>query len=198
MKLKLLVLLLSLSSFYPISSHAREVAGINIAETISFSDQSTKLKLNGAGIRTKFIFDIYVGSLYLEKKVLTEKAAYDLAGEKRVSMHFLYDEVNKEKLVNGWNGGFENNLSKSDVLKFKNQITQFNKLFITVKKGDVINLDFVPTTGTKVVINNKIMGLVEGDNFFTALLKIWLGEDPADDELKDAMLGIQTVDEEQD
>lgn len=196
MKTKFLILLLSLSSFFSYSLHAREVAGINIAETISFSDQSTKLILNGAGIRVKFIFDIYVGSLYLEKEVHTPKDAYSLPGEKRISMHFLYSEVSKEKLINGWNDGFNNNLSKSERQKLKNKIKLFNDLFITVKKDDLINLDFIPTTGTKVVINNKLMGLVESDEFFSALLRIWLGEDPADDELKDAMLGIQTNNEE--
>ena len=73
--------------------------------------------------------------------------------------------------------------------KFKAQIEQFNSFFVTVKKGDVINLNFIPTTGTKVIINNKNVGIVEGDMFFTALLKIWLGDEPADSGLKKAMLG---------
>ena len=187
--MKLLLLLLSISSLYPFLLQAKEVAGINIPDTISFSDQSTKLRLNGAGIRTKFIFDIYVGSLYLETKQESAKGVYEAQGEKRISMHFLYDEVSKEKLVNGWNDGFENNNSEEQLAKIKNQIDQFNSLFVTVKKGDIINLDFIPTTGTQVVINGKTMGLVEGDDFFTVLLKIWLGEEPADSDLKDAMLG---------
>ena len=104
-------------------------------------------------------------------------------------MHFLYSEVSKEKLVGGWNDGFENNHTKDELKKLKAQINQFNSLFINVKKGDIININFIPTTGTSVVINGKTVGLVEGDNFFTALLKIWLGDDPADSDLKNAMLG---------
>lgn len=187
--MKLLLLLLSISSLYPFLLQAKEIAGINIPDTISFSDQSTKLRLNGAGIRTKFIFDIYVGSLYLETKQESVKGVYEAQGEKRISMHFLYDEVSKEKLVNGWNDGFENNNSEEQLAKIKNQIDQFNSLFVTVKRGDIINLDFIPTTGTQVEINGKSMGLVEGDDFFTVLLKIWLGEEPADSDLKEAMLG---------
>ena len=186
MKFKLLVLLLSISSF---SLHAKEVSGVNIPESISFSDQSTKLVLNGVGMRTKFVFDIYIGSLYLEKKSTTSDAIYKLAGEKRISMHFLYNEIEKEKLVSGWSAGFENNLTDEELTKFKSQIDQFNSLFVTVKKGDVININFTPTTGTQVVKNNKALGLIEGDAFFVALLKIWLGEEPADSDLKEAMLG---------
>jgi len=193
MKAKFLFLLLSVAISYPFSLQAKDVAGVNISETISLSDQSTKLILNGAGIRTKFIFDIYVGSLYLGKKASSAKEIYTLHGEKRISMHFLYSEVSKEKLVNGWNNGFENNHTSEELVKLKDRITQFNNLFVTVKKGDVINLDFIPTTGTGITINGKSMGLIEGDDFFVAVLKIWLGEDPADDDLKEAMLGVTTT-----
>lgn len=179
------------SLFMSYTVTAKTVAGVDVAETISFSNQSTKLTLNGAGIRTKFIFDIYVGSLYLTKKVNTANDAYNLQGEKRVGMHFLYDEVSKEKLVNGWNDGFENNHSDTELKKLKTRIIQFNNLFVTVKKGDIINLNFIPTTGTQVVINGKAKGTIKGGDFFTAVLKIWLGESPADDDLKNAMLGIE-------
>jgi len=182
-------LLTLLCFLIPLHTHAITIADITIPETVSHSEQSTKLTLNGAGIRSKFLFDIYVGSLYLEKKLHSAKDIYAAPGEKRVSLHFLYSEVSKEKLVDGWNDGFEDNHSKDELKKLKTQIDQFNSLFITVKKGDVINLNFIPTTGTSVVINGKTMGLVEGDNFFIALLKIWLGDDPADSGLKKAMLG---------
>ncbi len=189
MKSKLLLILLTLSAFYSLSLQAKEIAGINIPDSTSISDQSTKLILNGAGIRTKFIFDIYIGSLYLEKKAHTAKEIYQLAGEKQISMHFLYKEVSKEKLTNGWTEGFENNLSEEQFKKIQPRLKQFNALFTTMKKGDVINMNLIPTTGTQVVINSKIMGVIEGDDFFTSLLKIWLGKEPADSDLKNAMLG---------
>lgn len=178
-----------ISLIFSFSLHATTIANITIPDVVSHSDQSTRLVLNGAGIRSKFFFDIYVGSLYLEKKAQTANEIYQLHGEKRISMHFLYDEVTKEKLVAGWNDGFKNNHTTDELTKLNARITQFNNLFITVKKGDIIKLNFIPTTGTSVVINNKTMGLVEGDDFFVALLKIWLGDKPADKELKKAMLG---------
>ena len=183
----LLVSLIGL--FLSFSIQAETIADIEISNTVSHSEQSTKLILNGAGIRTKFIFNIYVGSLYLEKKQSTANDIYKAKGEKRISMHFLYDEVSKEKLINGWNDGFENNHSSEELVKLKDRITQFNNNFVTVKKGDVVNLNFIPTTGTRIVINGKSMGLIKGDDFFTAVLKIWLGEEPADSDLKTAMLG---------
>lgn len=172
-----------------VSVHAITIKDVEIPDVVSHSDQSTKLYLNGAGIRSKFIFDIYIGSLYLEKKQKTPDEIYHLHGEKRVSMHFLYDEVSKDKLVSAWNDGFKNNHSDVEFKKLESRLKEFNKLFRTVKKGDVINLNFIPTTGTIVVINKETKGTIEGDDFFTALLKVWLGEKPADKDLKDAMLG---------
>lgn len=177
---------------FSVNASAITISGVDIPQTVSHSDQSTKLVLNGAGIRTKFFFDIYIGSLYLQKKASSPEAIYSAPGEKRISMHILYSEISKEKLINGWNDGFEDNHSKDELKKIKTRVDQFNLLFTKVKKGDVINLNFIPTTGTSVVINGKTMGLVEGDDFFVALLKIWLGNDPADSDLKQAMLGKKT------
>ena len=98
----------------PISIQAKTIAGVNIPNAVSHSEQSTKLILNGAGVRTKFVFDIYIGSLYLEKKQTSASAVYNSPGEKRISMHFLYDKIEKGKLVSGWNEGFESNNSKKN------------------------------------------------------------------------------------
>lgn len=187
MKRHFVILFTLLLSF---NLHAITISNVEIAKIVSHSDQSTKLILNGAGVRTKFFFDIYIGSLYLEKKANTTKDVVNLHGEKRISMHFLYKEIGKEKLISGWMEGFEKNLSATELKKFETQIKQFNALFTTVKKNDVINLNFIPTTGTSIVINNKNKGIIEGDDFFSAILKIWLGDAPADDDLKKALLGL--------
>jgi len=174
---------------FSFSLHAKTVANIEIPNSVSIDNAAKKLVLNGAGIRTKFIFDIYVGALYLEEKRDNAEAIYSLNGAKKVHMHFIYDEISKEKLVNAWNDGFNSNHSNDELAALKNQITQFNNLFTSVKKGDVIDINFSPGIGTSIIINGKTNGTVKGDEFFTAILKIWLGEHPADIDLKNAMLG---------
>jgi hypothetical protein len=183
------VLLFLTTLLLSFSLHAQTVAGIDIANNITLTGSAKKLVLNGAGIRTKFIFDIYIGALYLEQKQNTPAAIYQLDGEKRIHMHFLYDEISKEKLTNSWSEGFNKNHSESELAKLQSRIKQFNALFTTVKKGDVVNLDFQTNKGTTVIINDESKGIVKGADFFSALLKIWLGEHPADHDLKQAMLG---------
>ena len=166
-----------------------EVAGVKVPENISIDESGTQLVLNGAGIRKKFFIKIYVGSLYLPTKQNKVDAILAETGSKRITMHFLYKELSAEKLVNGWNEGFTGNNSAEVVKSLQDRINRFNKLFRTVKKGDVIRLDYLPEKGTQVLINDKLMGTVEGNDFNQAILKIWLGKKPADDGLKKAWLG---------
>ena len=170
--------------------YAQTVADINIPDTITLPGSSKQLVLNGAGIRTKFIFDIYIGALYLEQKQSSTETIYSQTGNKRVHMHFLYDEISMDKLTDSWSDGFKNNHNETELANLQQRIDNFNNLFTAVKKGDVINIDFQPGKGTTVSINDVNKGKVSGDDFFVALLKIWLGNSPADSELKQAMLGI--------
>lgn len=180
-------ILLTLSLFlcaYP--SFAIEVAGVKIAESIQVSD--AKLVLNGSGIRSKFFFDIYIGSLYCKTKANSFQEVINQGGPYRVSMHFLYDEISAEKLNSAWKEGFENNLSTDERKNLQPAISAFYLLFKTVHKGDVIDID-VSRNMTDVYLNGKKQGQVAHVDFHHALLQIWLGEEPADESLKEALLG---------
>ena len=104
-------------------------------------------------------------------------------------MHFLHDEVSQEKLVDAWNEGFKKNQSEKSMKTLGPRIEQFNKLFQTVHKGDVITLDYIPDDGTTVRINGTEKGKVPGADFNRALLEVWLGKEPVDSDLKRALLG---------
>ena len=183
------LLLFLLVSAYSLPGYARDIAGVKIDEKIILAN-NTKLKLNGAGIRSKFFFEIYVAALYVTQPVLnsTERVLTDTKA-KRMLMHFLYDEVSKEKLNGGWQDGFENNLDEKTYAGLKPRLDNFKTFFETVNKGDVIHLDYIPGQGTKVSINSVEKGAIEGQDFHQALMKVWLGEEPADWSLKDALLG---------
>ncbi|VAW72600.1 FIG026291: Hypothetical periplasmic protein [hydrothermal vent metagenome] len=187
--LKLLaVLSLSIASA---QLQAIEIADIEIAPKVSIAGLDKPLQLNGAGIRYKFFFKVYVGALYLSEKQNNPGAI--LAGDKpnRVLMHFIYDEVSQEKLVNAWLEGFENNTDKAQMAGLKERLAQFNALFSTVHTGDVVLLDYVPGKGTTVNVKGLEKGVIEGADFNRALLAVWLGEEPVTEDLKEAMLGLE-------
>ncbi|MGD2054257.1 MAG: chalcone isomerase family protein [Gammaproteobacteria bacterium] len=168
---------------------AREFDGVEFPDKIALPNTSKTVQLNGIGYRKKFFIKIYIGALYTEKLARSRDEVIALDGPKRVLMHFVYDEVSSEKLVDAWNEGFEENLSEDAFNKLRPQIDKFNAMFPTVKEGDVIYLDYIPGSGTRVTINGENKGLISGRDFNNALLDIWLGEEPADKRLKKAMLG---------
>lgn len=171
------------------SAAGKKIAGITIPEVIRLEGVSSPLALNGAAVRKKFFFNIYVGALYLSSP---SRSAIDIIGDPRarsVAMHFLYKEVSGEKLVEGWNEGFAANLTPAELKETAARLEAFNALFRTARKGDVYRLDFLPGKGTVVRFNGETLGSVEGEDFFSALLKVWLGERPADKKLRKAWLG---------
>lgn len=166
---------------------AKEIAGVSVPEILRNNDAT--LVLNGAGVRSKFFIKVYVGALYLARR--EAQAAKILAADDpwSVQMHFLHSEVEAKKLTDAWNDGFDANLAAMDRQRLADKINSFNALFRTVRRGDVIRIDYAPANGLRVSIQDEPRGSVAGADFARAVLSIWLGDKPADTELKRAMLG---------
>jgi len=188
MKIRLLTFLLALATL-PLPARAVEVGGVSIAPTAEFAVNGPALTLNGAGIRKKFFMSVYVGALYLPRKSATAQEALAQTGPKRMLLHFVYDELSAQKLVDAWNEGFAANTSSAELALLRARIDQFNALFTTTRKGDVITLDYLPDEGTRVSHNGQAKGMIPGDDFNKALLNIWLGDKPVTGDLKKALLG---------
>jgi chalcone isomerase-like protein len=183
---KLLFCLFFLVSSSPVM--ALEIAEINVPESVMV-DETLPLQLNGAGIRSKFFFDIYIAELYLEHPSASAAEVLADYGHKRMLMQMLYDEVEKEKLVDGWNEGFEANLTSEQLEALGPQIQQFNDFFVDVHEGEQIVFDYHPGHGTAVYIAGALKGNIAGPAFNQALLSIWLGEDPVSSKLRKELLG---------
>ncbi|MDX8403017.1 MAG: chalcone isomerase family protein [Mariprofundaceae bacterium] len=163
-----------------------EVEGVAVSDTATVAGRT--LQLNGAGVRTKFFFDIYVGALYLAERATSAKQAVSSSGPKRISMFFLYDEVDSEKLVDGWVEGFKKNQSKPKFLELKTRLDQFNAMFTTAHEGDMFIFDFLEDGSTIVTLKGEQAGIISGADFQRALLEVWLGKKPADKGLKKSIL----------
>lgn len=174
-------------------AQARELAGVKVTEKIHDATGKT-LVLNGAGIRYKFIFKIYVGALYLPKAAHTPKAVMDEPGPKRMLMHFVYHKVTREEMRDGFKDGFSDNLDDKTYKALEPRIKQFDSLFGDLKAGDRVWLDYRPGVGTTVAVDGAKKGVVPGADFMRALLAIWLGPEPPSDDLKQELLGLETDD----
>lgn len=168
---------------------AKEIAGVEIPATVVLTNSTNALILNGAGIREKFFLDIYIGALYLPARTTDASVILGDTGPASVLMHILYGEVSKQKITAGWRDGLEDNLSDKQMLALRPQLEKFNRLFEDLHKGDRIRIDYIPGTGTEVRINDQRRGVVEGNDFYRSLLKIWIGSKPVTRSLKQEMLG---------
>jgi hypothetical protein len=165
---------------------AKELAGVKVADTLSVGGKT--LALNGLGLRKKAIFKVYVGGLYLEAPSKDAGAILAADAPKAVAMHFVRG-IGKEKLVEAFQEGFENN-AKDKMAAEKASIDKFLSWTSDVKDGDAWTFAYTPGKGTAVMHGDKEMGTIEGKGFADVLFSLWLGPKPPSEDLKKGMLGL--------
>jgi hypothetical protein len=166
------------------------IQGARYDSSIEIAGQS--LVLNGVGVRRRFVFDIYVGGLYVAKKATRTEELVGQPGPKRVALRFLRD-VDGELFVNSLHVGLKANHSDAELAGWKDQIDTLTATINTIalaRRGDTVFFDYSPKDGTRVSVNGVTRGpLISGEDFYAAVLRVWLGETPADAGLKKGMLG---------
>jgi hypothetical protein len=175
------------------AARAVEIEGVKIDDKVTLASGVPVLVLNGAGVRHKFVFlKFYIGSLYLTQKKSDNEAVFADTGPKRVSMHILTNEVTAQDLTSSMNNALAVNLSPHELALIEKRIRDLNSMMSSVKTlklGSVVHLDYVPDVGTRVIIDGQERITVPGEDFFRAMLHIWIGNKPVDGRLRDAMLG---------
>ncbi|QPF72123.1 hypothetical protein G8A07_03710 [Roseateles sp. DAIF2] len=170
-----------------------DVAGVKYEPTADVAGQ--KLQLNGAGIRYKAIFKVYTAGLYLNAKAGTPEAVLANTGPKRLHIQMLRD-IDGNELGKLFTKGMEENATREEFARAITGVLRIAEIFAAKKKlstGEHFSVEWIPGTGTVVYVNGaRVAGEpIKEAEFFSVLLKIWLGKAPADALLKDALLGIQ-------
>ena len=166
---------------------AAEVAGVKIDDKASLAGQ--ELVLNGAGIRTKAIFKVYVGSLYVPAKTNT-LAGVLAKGPRRVQLNLLRD-LSSGQMVDALVDGLKEANSEADLASVKagaDQMATIIKSMGDLKEGNVMTFDYVDGA-TQIALNGASKGGVPGEAFNAALMRVWIGDKPVQGDLKRAMLG---------
>ena len=170
-----------------------EVGPVKYENTVTLGN--AKLQLNGAGIRYKFVIKVYTAGLYLVKKVNTTEAVLNAPGPRRLHIVMLR-EIDANELGKLFTRGMEKNTSREEFSKVIPGVIKMSDIFSARKRllsGDYFSIDYVPGVGSIIVVNGKPASEpIKEPEFFNALMKIWLGRSPADDQLKDALLGTTT------
>ena len=150
------------------------------------------LQLNGVGLRAAFIYKVYLAGLYLPARAATGADAMAQAGPKRVQVRMLMDGPSDE-FAKAFTGGIAKRTPADQVAAMQERIAAFDRTLRsvgTVHKGDVVDLDWLPSEGLAMRLNGKAVGTpVPGADLYSALLAIFVGDRPVDAKMKAGMLG---------
>ena len=166
------------------------VSGVRFDDTADV--KGARAQLNGAGIRYKAVFKVYAAGLYLSRKAGTTEEVLAAPGAKRITITMLRD-IDSSELGKLFSRGIEDNMDKAAFSKLIPGVMRMSQIFSDNKKlnaGENFSLDWIPGMGTLVMVR----GVQQGEpfkepEFYNAMLRIWLGPNPADWKLKEALLG---------
>jgi long-chain acyl-CoA synthetase len=169
-------------------SRAAEVSGVKLDDKATVA--GTPLVLNGAGLRTKLMLKIYVVGLYLPAKTTSADAVIN-SKQPRLARLVMKRDLGASTVWDAFDEGIQGNSSPAELAAIQSELAQIEKLFNDlgeVKEGDVLDIEFGADGSTSVKYQGQAKGTIASANLQQALLKIWLGKNPVQTDLKTALL----------
>lgn len=184
--LRIAMSLLACLAIAPLAQ-SKMIDDVNVADTIQVAEQS--LNLNGAGVRSKFFLDLYIGALYLNTPSSDAEATIAADEPMSIRLYITSSMINGEKMSEATLDGFIKS-TDGDITPIKKEVDSLIAAFRdSVEDKDVFDLQYVPGQGVSVIRNGELKTVIPGLEFKQALFGIWLSEDPVQDGLKEDMLG---------
>ena len=173
------------------SLHAAELEDVKLEDSVRVDGQ--EIQLNGIALRTRFaVFKVYVAGLYLPQKTSSGPAAVEARGAKRMELVMLRD-VSSEQFIDSFDVALRNNNSEAqlaEVNAHKEDLFARIRAIGEARKGTRILLDYLPSAGTLLTVGEVARGKpMPGEAFYRAILRSWVGENPAQEDMKKALLG---------
>lgn len=155
----------------------------------NYKVQEHNLVLNGAGVRDRLWIDLYAAGLYLSEKNSNAETILNADKPKSLRLHIVSKLISSSKMVDAVTEGFENS-TNGNTAPIQREIDMILGFFKEdIEKNDVFDLVYVPGKGVVAYKNGQEKGVVPGKDFKKALFGIWLSNRPADDGLKNDLLG---------
>lgn len=167
-------------------AQAHTVDGANVPETLEFAGQ--KLSLNGAALRTRYLANVYVVALYLAQPAAQAEQVLASTAPRLITIT-MRREAESERIASALLASVAKNHERSEMNVLEDRLTRFKQIVPSMKRDDVLRLEFPASGETRVLINDRLAGALQGADFQQALMKIWLGRTPVDENMKRALLG---------
>jgi Chalcone isomerase-like len=147
------------------------------------------LVLNGLGIRKATFLNVkvYVAGLYLPQK--SGDAGKIIGGNEpwQLVLRFVRD-VDASDIRDAWEEGFEKNAGDK-LATLQPRIKTLNARMVDFKERQSLSFTNDPAKGVAVDVNGASGAVIEGEDFADALLSVWLGREPPNEDLKSGLLG---------
>lgn len=170
-------------------AQAAELEGAKLPDTATVGGQT--LVLNGLGLRKRAFFKVYVAGLYVGAKSSDGATLLAAPGAKRIAFSLKRD-VGADTFSKALNDGVRDRSTPEQLAALQARLAKFDETMLSlneVKEHDLVFLDYVPETGTTITRNGKPVGQpIAGEDFFRAILNIFIGAKPVQDSLKEGLL----------
>jgi hypothetical protein len=168
------------------TASAAEISGVKLPDQVTVGGKT--LKLNGLGLRQATIikFNVYAAGLYVENSSHDGDAIANSDQTKSIQMSFMRD-VSAKQMSDAFQEGFDKNCV-AGCTELKPNIPKLQALMKDMKKGETMAYNFT-SDGVEVMIRGQKVGKVGDKAFSHQLLRVWIGKNPPNVELKDGFLG---------
>ncbi len=176
--------------FFSLGAFAAEVSGVKLDDKVTVT--SADLVLNGGGLRSEFgLVSVYVAGLYVPAKSADADAIINSKQPRRVVL-VMKRGLGAERMLKAFHKGIEKNLSDTELAALTPQLNELDRVMREIKEvheNDVIALDFDAAGGVQLSVNGQRKDAIAGPDLGPSMLKVWLGNNPVQDDLKKALLG---------
>ena len=146
------------------------------------------LTLRGTGVLRYMVFiKAYEGAFYLQAGKAADQATNDQAARCLV-LHY-FQPINAGDFAEATAEMIKKNVSPDRFASLLPKIEKFNTFYRDITPGDRYTAAYIPEIGTRLWLNDDLLGRVEGAEFASAFFAIWIGENPIDRKFRDQMLG---------
>jgi len=177
----------------PLPSLALTIDGYEIPQIIPATSQHAELKLNGASMRILYgVVDTYIGKLYVENPVTDANTLIAADEYKRMVFQIVLKRISGRRIAKAMYDALQLNVTPEEAIHLEKRLQLLVAMFDSrLKKGQESYVEWVPTEGTRIVINGGVKGIIPGKDLYDALLRIWIGENPVGNTFKRQVLGLE-------
>lgn len=166
-----------------ISPDARAIQG----NPDELTEDGARFVLVGATtFRWMSVIKVYDARLHLGAGEPSSKVFADIPVRLQLTYHRGFTAA---EIVQGGDTLLARNVKAETLAALRERLELINRAYRDVREGDSYTLTYVPGKGTTLRLNGSPLVTIPGQDFAAAYFRIWLGDDPISESMRDALLG---------